>query len=243
VRDGTFDSEEVLISRLRSGDEAAFTTLVNGFQSRLTALARTFTRSPGLAEDIVQETWLAVIRGLAAFEGRSTLKTWIYSILVHRARTLAVRESLRVRRLTSYVENGHTGSPEWEPGTGRQGLWEERPVAWGLQDPAAVLRMRETLDVVERSLAELPDAQRQVVLLRDVEDIASADVCNILAISQTNQRVLLHRGRARIRQALDRHFRGVQMFARPHSGTRPRSDRRAYEDVSERRSHHREAAP
>ena len=203
-----FRTEDELLAGLRSGDEAAFAALVDGLHSRLLALARTFTSSPALAEDIVQETWLAVIRGLRGFEGRSTLRTWIFNILVRRARTIAGREA-RGAKVPLPAEEADPGSStsEWEPGRGRQGLWEEPPVSWHLEDPDAVLEMRETLEVVENAVAVLPPMQRRVVLLRDVEDVGPAEVCNILGISETNQRVLLHRGRARIRRALDQYLR------------------------------------
>jgi len=215
----SFAHEEALVASLRAGDRAAFAGLVDSLHARLVALARTFTSSPALAEDIVQETWLAVIRGLHRFEGRSTLRTWIFNILVRRARTMASREARRAE--VPIPTEGSGGAPprEWEPGKGRQGLWDEAPVSWGLDDPEAVLRMRETLEVVERAVAALPGMQGQVVLLRDVEDIPSADVCNILHITETNLRVLLHRGRARIRRALDEYVRGGMV--RP---TEPRAD-------------------
>lgn len=203
------ETEEALVGRLQSGDETAFAALVDDLQGRLLSLARTFTSSSALAEDIVQETWLAVIRGVRAFEGRSTLRTWIYKILVRRASTLTAREARRVEISLPTEDSGHDGPPtEWEPGRGRIGLWEERPVPWGLEDPDSALAMRETVKVVENALEGLPEMQRRVVLLRDVEDIDPADVCSILDITETNRRVLLHRGRARIRRALDRHLRG-----------------------------------
>lgn len=218
---GSHDSDEVLVAKLRSGDEAAFAHLVESMHGRLLALARTFTRSSALAEDIVQETWLAVIRGLPGFEERSALRTWVYAILVRRARTLAAREA-RAGRAVPLPEGAEPDSFEWEPGTGRQGLWEGRPAPWDVQDPATVLQMREALEVVEQALASLPETQRQVVLLRDVEDMAPSDICNVLGISGTNQRVLLHRGRARIRRALDRHLRGAETVARePKSSPGP----------------------
>ena len=202
------DTEEVLLEGLRSGDEAAFAALVDGLHRRLLAFAGTFTRSPALAEDIVQETWLAVIRGLHGFEGRSSIRTWIFNILVRRARTIAAREARRVEvGLPAATPSLDASSAEWEPGQGRRGLWEEPPVPWDLEDPDHVFQTREAFEVVERAVSELPSKQRQVVLLRDVEDIGAAEVCNILEISETNQRVLLHRGRARIRRALDHYLR------------------------------------
>jgi RNA polymerase sigma-70 factor (ECF subfamily) len=200
--------EEPLLARLRSGDETAFAALVDELHGRLLALAGTFTSSPALGEDIVQETWLAVIRGLRRFEARSSIRTWIFSILVRRARTLATREARRAevrRRPDDAALEG--SSAEWEPGRGRLGLWEEPPVPWGLEDPASVFQTREALEVVQNAVAGLPQMQQQVVFLRDVEGVGAEDVCNVLEISETNQRVLLHRGRARIQRALDHYLR------------------------------------
>jgi RNA polymerase sigma-70 factor (ECF subfamily) len=201
------DGEKALVVGLQTGDATAFAALVDELHGRLLALARTFTSSPALAQDIVQETWLAVIRGLRGFEGRSSIRTWIFSILVRRARTMAAQEARR-REVSIGVEGFGAGSPpEWRPGLGRVGLWEEPLVSWGLEDPEATLRREEALRVVQGALNELPDQQRQVVLLRDVEGVSPADTCNILGVSETNQRVLLHRGRARIRRALDQFLR------------------------------------
>jgi RNA polymerase sigma-70 factor (ECF subfamily) len=201
-------AEERLLAELRAGNEAAFASLVDDLHGRLLAFAKTFTPSAALADDIVQETWLAVIRGLRGFEGRSALRTWIFNILVRRARTLAAREARRstVELAPGEAENG-LGGVEWEPGAGRLGLWDEAPVSWRVADPATTFQSREMIELVRNALGKLPDRQRQVVLLRDVEDLGAVDVCNILEISETNQRVLLHRGRARIRRVLDRHLR------------------------------------
>lgn len=200
--------EEDLVSSLRQGDETAFAKLVDALHGRLIAVARTFTTSPALAEDIVQETWIGVIRGLPRFEGRSSLRTWIQSILVRRARSMAAEDARR-RGLPLEPEDPgiNGGSEEWEPGGGKRGLWEERPTPWGLEDPAAVFQTRETYLVIEAALEALPSNQRRMVLLRDVEDLDPAEICNMLEISETNQRVLLHRGRARVRRALDEYLR------------------------------------
>ena len=217
MRAKPWGSEAELLARLRAGDETAFAALVADLHGRLVGLAGTFTSSPPLAEDIVQETWLAVIRGLGAFEGRSSLRTWVFSILVRRARTMAVREARRGIPVTGSESRNGDGFVEWSPGLGRIGLWEETPIPWGFEDPAAIHQSREALEVVRIALAGLPVAQRQVVLLRDVEDVNARDVCNILDLSETNQRVLLHRGRARIRRALDQY---VREGARPPSPAR-----------------------
>ncbi|HKQ57078.1 MAG TPA: sigma-70 family RNA polymerase sigma factor [Candidatus Eisenbacteria bacterium] len=205
MNNGLPATEEALLALLRSGDPAAFARLVDRYHGRLVALASTFTSSPALAEDIAQETWLAVIRGLRGFEGRSTIGTWIYGILVRRARTIAVQEARRAAPASA--ERNGNGLVEWSPGLGRVGLWEEPPVPWDLEDPAAIHQSHEALEVVRAALEGLPVAQRQVVLLRDVEGLGSDEVCNILELSGTNQRVLLHRGRARIRRALDNYVR------------------------------------
>lgn len=210
-------NEEELLALLRSGDAAAFAAVVDEFHGRLLAFAGTFTSSPALAEDIVQETWFAAIRGLRGFEGRSTLRTWIFNILVRRARTMASREARRATVSYDPADPAAEANGEWLPGRGRIGLWEDAPVPWELEDPAAVFQTKEALEVVEEALIGLPESQRQVVLLRDVEDLPAADVCNILEISETNQRVLLHRGRARIRRALDQYVRGAESSIRPPS--------------------------
>jgi RNA polymerase sigma-70 factor (ECF subfamily) len=203
--------ESLLLARLRSGDETAFASLVEGLHGSLVAFARTFTSSATLAEDIVQETWIGVIRGLHAFDGRSSLRTWIFSILVRRARTVAAKDARQGGR-----GSGAQTAPEmeWEPGRGRVGLWEHTPVPWALEDPAAIHQSGEALEVLQTALDALPEMQRQVVILRDVEGLPAADVCNILDLSETNQRVILHRGRARLRRALDRY---VQDGAKPPS--------------------------
>lgn len=203
-------NESQWLARLRAGDEAAFRELVSSLGGRLERFARSFTHRDAVVEEAVQETWLAVIRGLDRFEGRSSLRTWVFGILANQARRLAVKE----RR--------HEGpsvpdEPEREPGMGANGAWEQPPTPWGLEDPAELLQSRETLAVIETALAGLPEAQRQVVLLRDVEGLSAEEASNILGVTDTHQRVLLHRGRARVRQALDRYLR---------DGSRPAADAR-----------------
>lgn len=202
------ESEWAFVLRLRAGDASAFAELVDDLHPRLLALARTFTRSPALAEDIAQETWLGVIRGLRRFEGRASLRTWIFSILVRRARTIAARHARRSRLEVPVEMPGDAGEPgEWEPGRGRAGLWDERLVAWALDDAASIVQCSETLDVIRRALDALPALQHRAVLLRDVQDVEPKVVCNILNIRETHLRVLLHRGRASVRRALDAYFK------------------------------------
>jgi RNA polymerase sigma-70 factor, ECF subfamily len=208
-----------LAERLRAGDEAAFREIVTAYGGRLARLARSFSRNDAVIEEAVQETWLAVIRGIDGFEGRAPLRSWIFGILVNQARRLAVRE----HRQAQIASGSPTGSErsasgaeddDREPGMGRNGMWAEPPVPWGLEDPESAILSRETLAVIEATLADLPELQRQVVLLRDVEGLGPEDVCNILGINDTYQRVLLHRGRSKVRGALDHYLAGDAPSAR-----------------------------
>jgi RNA polymerase sigma-70 factor (ECF subfamily) len=201
-----------MVARLRAGDEAAFREIVAEYGGRLSRLARSFSRNDAVIEEAVQETWMAVVGGIDGFEGRAPLRAWIFGILVNQARRLAVRE----HRQAQVAAGGNISVPARgsaeeaearEPGMGGNGMWVEPPAPWGMENPESAMLSAETLRVIESALAELPDAQRQVVMLRDVEGLAAEDTCNILGVSDTNQRVLLHRGRARVRQALDRYVK------------------------------------
>lgn len=200
--------DQELAARLRAGDETAFRYLVAEYGGRLSRLARSFSRNDAVIEEAVQETWMAVIKGIHAFEGRAPLRTWIFGILVNQARRLGVREHRQAQVAMGQAPGAPapSDSPDGddrEPGMGQNGMWAEPPVPWGLEDPESAMLSRETLGVLESAIADLPETQRQVVLLRDVEDLEAEVVCNILGCTDTNQRVLLHRGRARLRRALD----------------------------------------
>lgn len=203
--------DQELAARLKAGDEAAFREIVAEYGGRLTRLARSFSRNDAVIEEAVQETWMAVIRGIAGFEGRAPLRSWLFGILVNQARRLAVREHRQAQvaaggNIAPVAPKGDDEETR-EPGMGPGGMWVEPPAPWGMENPESALLSRETLAVVEAALAELPEAQRQVLLLRDVEGLRAEEICNILGVSDTNQRVLLHRGRARVRQALDRYMK------------------------------------
>lgn len=209
-----------LVQRLRAGDEGAFRELVTEYGGRLARLARSFSRNDAVIEEAVQETWMAVIRGIHGFEGRSPLRTWMFGILANQARRLAVREHRHAQTALGTAGapgpgSGDSAAEDREPGMGAHGMWAEAPVPWGLEDPAAVLLSRETLRVIETALEGLPESQRQVVLLRDVEGVGAEEACNILEISDTHQRVLLHRGRAQVRRALDRYVKDGTLEAPP----------------------------
>ena len=212
--------DQEMAARLRAGDEAAFREIVAEYGGRLSRLARSFSRNDAVIEEAVQETWMAVIRGIHGFEGRAPLRTWIFGILVNQARRLAVREYRQAQLAAggNIAAGAHDAAEDGEarePGMGGNGMWVEAPAPWGMENPESAMLSAETLRVIESALAELPEAQRQVVVLRDVEGLSPEEICNILEISDTNQRVLLHRGRARVRQALDRYVKDGSLSVPP----------------------------
>ena len=197
-----------LVEALRRGDEAAFRTLIARHHASLLRLATTFVGSPGLAEEVVQETWLAVLQGLDRFEGRSSLRTWIYSILTNRARSKGQRESRSVpfSAFGSFEDGGDEPAVEPErfrpEGEKWAGGWVSFPRSWD-DLPEERLLSRETRACVQNAIASLPVGQREVITLRDVEGWDADEVCNVLGLSETNQRVLLHRARSKVRRALE----------------------------------------
>lgn len=196
--------DAALVQRLLAGDEQAFVSLVDTLHGSLLRIARVFVREDAVAQEVVQETWKAVLEGLATFEGRSSLKTWILRILTNRAKTRGVREARSVPFSALDLETEH--EPAVDPSRFKPtGMWGMPPPASD-EDPEAVLGRREILRAVERAIDELPPAQRAVILLRDVEGVDAAEVCNILEVSETNQRVLLHRARSKVRAAVERYL-------------------------------------
>ncbi|MGD0528637.1 MAG: sigma-70 family RNA polymerase sigma factor [Polyangiaceae bacterium] len=198
-------SDARLVERLRAGDEAAFRRLVQQMHRGLMRVAQAFVESPSAAEEVVQETWLAVVAQIDGFEGRSSLRTWIGTILCNRARTRGVRDKRSVPFSSLEKEDAEPVEPErFSPG----GIWSLPPARWDDAPESLVLR-KEARQAIERELTALPEAQRTVVTLRDLEGWSSEEVCNVLSISETNQRVLLHRGRQRLRGALERFHAGA----------------------------------
>ena len=168
--------------------------LVATYQQPLLRLARTMVPSPAAAEDVVQETWIGVLRGLDGFEGRSSFKTWVFRILVNRARSTGSRERAR-----SSIEKG----PAVDPSRfGADGQWLEPVVPWE-DESADRLDAAKLSPLLKEAIEQLPARQRQVVILRDVEGLSGAEVSDILGVSAGNQRILLHRGRAGLREVLD----------------------------------------
>lgn len=197
----TPQGESELVARLRAGDEDAFAELVDLYGASLLGVARLYVKDRAAAEEVVQETWLGVLQGIDRFEGRSSLKTWIFRILTNRAKTRGERESRTVP--FSALAGGDEPSVDPDrflgPEATEPGAWASPPRDW----PQDRLLERETLDVIEMAIEKLPDAQREVIRLRDMAGWSAGEVAGALEISDGNQRVLLHRARSKVRAALE----------------------------------------
>jgi RNA polymerase sigma-70 factor, ECF subfamily len=202
--------EAELVARLRDGDERAFEECVESFYPTMIAIARGFVRTRAVAEEVVQEAWLGVLRGLDRFEGRSSLRGWVMTIVANTARTRATREGRSVP-FSSFEREGSERVVEPErfrgPDDPFPGHWKSSPTDWRTL-PEPQLLARETLELVQRAIDELPELQRFVITLRDVSGWSPKEVSEALEISAGNQRVLLHRARARVRARLERHLDG-----------------------------------
>jgi RNA polymerase sigma-70 factor, ECF subfamily len=189
------DADVLLLTRLRSGDEDAFNTLVSRHHDSMLRLARTFVHSQALAEEIVQDTWVGALRGLDRFEGRSSLRTWLLAILVNRARSTGVREARSVPTAdpTPAVDRARFDG---------SGAWSSPPEQW-VDDVEDRIGAQALGGTIRAALEAMPARQRAVVMLRDVDGLLSDEVCQVLELSAANERVLLHRGRSRLRQALE----------------------------------------
>ena len=212
----SFTNDESLVAALRRGDERAFEWLLGTYDSTLRRVARNYVPTDALADDVVQDTWMGLIRGIDDFEQRSSLKTWLYQILLNIARTKGVREKRTIpfSSAADAVSDGH--EPTFDPGRFRAptpterypGGWVSFPLAWETR-PEQVLESNETVGVVSAAIGQLPPTQREVLTLRDIEGWTSSEVCSALEVTEVNQRVLLHRARARVRRALELYFEGV----------------------------------
>jgi RNA polymerase sigma-70 factor, ECF subfamily len=201
-------NDQELVDRLRAGDESAFAELVRRYQRLMLRVARGYVRTDAIAEEVVQEAWIAVLRGIERFEGRSSFKTWLLRIVANRAMTQGVKEARSVPFASLEDDDEPTVSPELfhpagEPGAGS---WSAPPEAW----PEDQLLADETREVIARAIDELPGLQRAVVSMRDIEGWSSEEVQEALGITPANQRVLLHRGRQRVRAALDAYLSPTQ---------------------------------
>jgi RNA polymerase sigma-70 factor (ECF subfamily) len=210
-RRGASDDDLRVVAALRAGDEAAFASLVDQHGGALQRLALNYVRDRSVAQEVVQETWLGLLQSLERFEGRSSLKTWIFHILVNCARSRARKESRSVPFSSLGETFADSGEPAVDPSRFQQhgarwaGHWASPPGAWH-QSPESSAISNETRACVRDAIAGLKDTQRTVITLRDVEGFSSEEVCNLLQISDTNQRVLLHRARASVRRALEAYF-------------------------------------
>jgi RNA polymerase sigma-70 factor (ECF subfamily) len=203
-------ADAALVERLREGDERAFEEAVARLYPAMLAVARGYVRGRSVAEEVVQDAWLAVFKGVDRFEGRASLRAWVLRIVANIARDRAVREA-RSLPFSSFESDDDeplvdprrfNGSDEPYPGG-----WKSFPTDWRTLPESRVLAL-ETLDLVARAIAELPDAQRTVITLRDVTGCDAHEVSEVLGISLGNQRVLLHRARVRVRAELERHRDG-----------------------------------
>jgi RNA polymerase sigma-70 factor (ECF subfamily) len=210
VQDRRAASEELeLLRRLRAGDERAFEALVEQHYGIMLAVAQMHVRTRAVAEEVVQEAWLGVLKGLDRFEGRSSLKTWILRILVNIAKTRGAREARTVPFSALAPEEDAQPAVEPErfrgPGDAFPGHWRAYPGDWhGL--PEEALLGRETMAVAMEAIRRLPPAQRAVIVMRDVHGCEPEEVCAALDVTDGNQRVLLHRARSRVRAALEEHL-------------------------------------
>ena len=196
-----------VVAALRAGDEKAFLALVQSLNAPMLRVASVYVSSRAVAEEVVQEAWLGVLKGLAAFEGRSSVRRWIFGIVTNCARSRGVREA----RSTPFSAMGPAEDDEPAVDPGRflppdhprwPGHWSQPPTAWAEDQ----ILNKESVAVVDAAIGRLPMNQREVITLRDVLGWSSEEVCESLAISEGNQRVLLHRARSKVRAALEKHF-------------------------------------
>ena len=214
LRPTAFDDDDGLIAALRAGDTDGFATLVDRHSPAMVRVAMAYVPSRAAAEEVVQETWIAVMRGIDGFERRSSLKTWVFRILTN----VAMRTGARERRsmpFSALADTEKTGEPSVDPDRFLPadhelfpGHWAIMPVRW--PTPEEGLLAGETREVIAAAIAELPVAQRTVIGLRDVEGWSSEEVCEALEISAGNQRILLHRARSRVRNAIEKYYGAVE---------------------------------
>jgi len=207
--------DAALVARLRSGDQAAFAQLVDEWSPVMLHVARRYVASRQAAEDVVQDAWLGVITGLARFEGRSSLRSWTFSILINRAKTQHVKERRLIASaaLTGSDAGGEPGGTV-DPGRFQgpdgayPGHWTSAGAPRTWDEPEGGALNREVADLIDHALDGLPERQRLIVQMRDIQGMTSAEACAALAVSEQNQRVLLHRGRAAMRAALESYHHG-----------------------------------
>ncbi len=212
VEPNTGSDELRLIEALRQGEEAAFVKLLHQHHTALVRLASLYVSNWATAEELAQETWLAVLQGVHRFEGRSSLKTWIFRILINQAKKRAQREGRQIPFSALWQSESQPAEPAVDPerflpadDPNWPGHWASAPARWD-EIPENCLLSQETQAYLWQAVEVLPPSQREVIILHDTEGCSSAEVCSLLGLSTANQRVLLHRARSKVRQALEQYF-------------------------------------
>jgi RNA polymerase sigma-70 factor, ECF subfamily len=216
--DEEFDA--ALLAALRKGDEQAFAQVIDEWSPGMLRLARCYVPTDTLAEDVVQEAWIAALRGLDGFEGRSRLRTWVLRIVTNIAKSLGEREHRVTPFSSASFAEGPTVEPDRfnAPGEQNAGAWRALPPSWPALPEGEVLTA-EAYQVVRRAIDDLPEAQRAVIALRDLDGYDAPEVCDALGLTSGNQRVLLHRARASVRQRIESYF--LERNAAPRREERP----------------------
>ena len=201
----TAEQESALVAALRSGDEAAFATLVDQYTPSMLRVARGYVPSHEIAEEVVQETWIALVKGIAKFEGRSSLRTWLFAVMINIAKARGIRERRDTDAAIAAFTGGTVDPARFRAGDDPwPGHWKDNDEPSPFPDtPEGSVLGDELVAAARRALDQLPERQKMVVTLRDMLGFDSDEVCELLDISVANQRVLLHRGRAVVRRALE----------------------------------------
>ncbi len=202
-------SDVVLVARTRAGDKEAFSGLIHRYHGSLVRIAQQYVSTRASADEVAQDAWMGVLEGLAHFQERSSFRTWLFTILINRAKTRGVREGRSVP-LSALGSDDPGSEPAVAPERFNQaGRWSTPPRPWAVETPEDLVSRREAMQVLARAVEELPANYRLILTLRDIEGMDGEEVCHVLQISESNQRVLLHRARARVRRALEAHFGGA----------------------------------
>ncbi len=209
MTDASFD-DPAFLARLRAGDEAAYRRLIRRYHGSLVGVASGIVGSRAQAEEVVQDTWLAVFSSIGRFEGRSSLASWLFTITLNRARTRVVREG-RMVPFSSFSDGSEGEERVVDPARFiPDGHWAEKPALWDEIDPERIIGGRQLWSVVQEVIERMPSGQRAVIVMRDIEAVDADEVCTLLQISPENQRVLLHRARGRVRTAIEQTLRAAE---------------------------------
>lgn len=212
MRTVVIDAEQHLIARLQKREERAFDELVNKHHGALIRMAMGYVADRESAEEVVQDTWIAVIDGLDRFEGRSSLRTWIFGIMIHKAKDRGAREK-RHMTFSSFESIDDDGNETVDPSRFHQsgewaGSWALPPQPWDDRTPEKLLASQQAVDAMNRAIEALPRNLKDVLILRDIEGVDAKEVCEVLRIAEPNLYVRLHRARERVRQAVETYLQG-----------------------------------